>query len=323
MERWELKQLQGLDLEMKIIKTKQRIKEWYEYYNGEVYVSFSGGKDSTVLLTLARELYPDIVAVFCDTGLEFPQIRAFIKTFNNVVTLHPEMGFREVIEKHGYPVISKMVSRHVSDLQNNPSEFTQHRILDGIKLDGSKAHSAGVLAKKWRRLITAPFKISHKCCGIMKKKPLHKYGKESGQVPMTATMACESPNRQASYLKSGCNSFNHGMSVPMAFWTEQDVLKYLKDYQIPYCSVYGDIVEIDGKLRTTAEQRTGCMFCMFSIQYDDKEENRFQRMQRTHPKIYKYCMETLGIKGVMEYLGFPYAAKSCLEMQQNETEKEK
>jgi 3'-phosphoadenosine 5'-phosphosulfate sulfotransferase (PAPS reductase)/FAD synthetase len=73
MERWELQQLQGLPLELKVLKSKQRIKEWYEHYNGDVYVSFSGGKDSTVLLRMVRELYPDVPAVFIDTGLEYPR----------------------------------------------------------------------------------------------------------------------------------------------------------------------------------------------------------------------------------------------------------
>ena len=33
---------------------KRRIMEWYDYWDGQVYVSFSGGMDSTVLLALVR-----------------------------------------------------------------------------------------------------------------------------------------------------------------------------------------------------------------------------------------------------------------------------
>lgn len=90
MERWELQQLQGLPLDIKILKTQQRIREWYEHWGGQVYVSFSGGKDSTVLLHLVRELYPDVPAVFVDTGLEYPEIRAFVKTFENITRLYPQ-----------------------------------------------------------------------------------------------------------------------------------------------------------------------------------------------------------------------------------------
>ena len=117
MEAWQLKQLQGLPLEVKIEKTKLRIREWYEHWDGEVYVSFSGGKDSTVLLHIVRELYPDVKAVFVDTGLEYPEIREFVKSIENVDWLKPKMTFKEVIEKYGYPVISKDVARNVGDVQ--------------------------------------------------------------------------------------------------------------------------------------------------------------------------------------------------------------
>ena len=60
-------------------------------------------------------------------------------------------------------------------------------------------------------------------------------------------MADESINRKKTWLKAGCNGFesNHPKSTPMAFWTEQDVLHYLKDFNIPYCDVYGDIIAVD------------------------------------------------------------------------------
>lgn len=70
----DLKTMQAWSLERKIRVTQTRIIEWYQHYKGQVYVSFSGGKDSTVLLDLARRIYPEIPAVFVDTGLEYPEI---------------------------------------------------------------------------------------------------------------------------------------------------------------------------------------------------------------------------------------------------------
>ena len=127
-----------------------------------------------------------------------------------------------------------------------------------------------------------------------------------GGYPIIATMASESALRQTQWIKDGCNAFNnkHPKSSPMSFWTEQDVLRYIKLMKIPIASVYGDIVEVNGKLHTTGCSRTGCMFCMFGIRGDGKP-NRFQRMYFTHPKQWKYCMDTLGIRKVMEFIGEP------------------
>ena len=111
----ELQLLQAYPLNIKIMKTQARIREWVNYYGLEnVYVSFSGGKDSSVLLDIARKMYPQIEAVFVDTGLEYPEIREFVKTFDNVVWLHPKMNFYQVITKYGYPMISKEISECVS-----------------------------------------------------------------------------------------------------------------------------------------------------------------------------------------------------------------
>lgn len=103
-----------MPLEVKVGMTKTRIREWVKEYGTDgVYVSFSGGKDSTVLLHIVRELYPNVEAVFVDTGLEYPEIREFVKTFSNVTILRPKMRFDEVIKKYGYPIISKEVGECV------------------------------------------------------------------------------------------------------------------------------------------------------------------------------------------------------------------
>ena len=110
----ELHQLQGLSLNEKVERTKVRIRQWVEHFGlDHVYVSFSGGKDSTVLLDIARQMYPDMKAVFLDTSLEFPELRQFVSTFDNVEYLKPTMNFKQVIEEYGYPVISKEVSECV------------------------------------------------------------------------------------------------------------------------------------------------------------------------------------------------------------------
>jgi 3'-phosphoadenosine 5'-phosphosulfate sulfotransferase (PAPS reductase)/FAD synthetase len=118
LSREQLLQRQRLSLNLKETFTALRIREWYEFWDGKVYVSFSGGKDSTVLLHQVRKLYPEVPAVFVDTGLEYPEIRSFVKVIDNVTWVRPKIPFTQVIEKYGYPVVSKMTSRFIRDLQN-------------------------------------------------------------------------------------------------------------------------------------------------------------------------------------------------------------
>lgn len=108
-----LMELQALPLERKIQISQARIIEWYKHYDGKVVVSFSGGKDSTVLLHMVRQLYPDVKAVFSNTGLEYASIQRHVKTFDNVDIIVPPMRFDQVISTYGYPLISKEVSEAI------------------------------------------------------------------------------------------------------------------------------------------------------------------------------------------------------------------
>jgi 3'-phosphoadenosine 5'-phosphosulfate sulfotransferase (PAPS reductase)/FAD synthetase len=268
-----------------------------------VYISFSGGKDSTVLLHLAREIYPDIPAVFCDTGLEYPEVREFARSMPGVETVRPDMNFREVIEKYGYPVISKLQAKYIREIRTTKSER-----LRNLRLYGNDKGTLSKLSERWKFLINAPFKISDQCCDVMKKKPLNRYEKESQRVAMTGEMASDGRRRKTNYMMRGCNAFDlkRPKSTPLGFWTERDILEYLRQFSLPYAPVYGEIVEHNGGLITTGADRTGCMFCMFGIHLD-RGENRFMRMQRTHPKLWDYCIHKLGCGRALNYIGIPYS----------------
>ena len=130
-EMWELQQMQSLPLNVKIRMTQERIRQWVnEFGEDGVYVSFSGGKDSTVLLDIVRKMYPDIKAVFVDTGLEFPEIREFVKTFDNVEWLRPKKNFVQVIKEYGYPFISKEVSESVQGARKYLTELLKRNSVD-------------------------------------------------------------------------------------------------------------------------------------------------------------------------------------------------
>ena len=296
-----LKYLQSMPLSVKIGLTTNRIREWLREYDS--YVSFSGGKDSTVLLHIVRQLRPNIPAVFVDTGLEYPEVREFALRQENVVRLKPKMNFRKVIETYGYPIIGKEQAAFIQEYRTTKSEK-----LKNIRWNGNK-YGRGKVSECHKYLVDAPFLISDKCCDVMKKNPAKQYEKETGRTPIIATMAEESAQRKSNWLMYGCNAFNskRPTSRPMSFWTEQDVLQYLRSYDIPYASVYGEIKEDEsGKLYTTGCDRTGCVFCGFGCHLE-KEPNRFQRLHETHPKLWEYCMKDwedggLGMRNVLEYI---------------------
>ena len=374
----DLYQMQSLPLSAKIHMTEQRIRGWYDHFNGDVYVSFSGGKDSTVLVDIVTQMgYTDIPLVFVDTGLEYPEIREFVKGYGDRVTwLKPKMNFKKVIERYGYPFISKETSETVAaarkylknlledetysngwgedsvrrlygmgeysklkdseELANILNERMKNReggenkrlaILLGmltkdkenpVKANPGKDRSMYSL-EKYQFFLDADFEIASDCCRVMKKNPVHNYSKQSGRVPITAQMASESRLRTQQWIRNGCNGFElkSPISNPMSFWTEQDVLLYIKEKHLPICSVYGEVVEdlegtdaVEGQmtmsdipgwedqgifdaerppLKTTGCKRTGCMFCGYGC-HMEKGEGRFERMKETHPKQYDYIM---------------------------------
>lgn len=356
---YDLKQMQSLPLEAKIIMTQQRIRQWYDHWDGEVYVAFSGGKDSTVLKHIVDNtpgVY-DVPAVFVNTGLEYPEIQRFVKDvksgkwdcFNpNVEIVRPEMRFDDVIKNYGYPIIGKEVAYAVY-------RSRRQALLNGVDVRSTNAYNRAFNPKseknmkypsfclaKYDLLVDAPFGISHMCCDIMKKKPAKKYEKHTGRKAIIGTLASESVLRTNKWLQHGCNAFDkeRPTSQPLSFWNEQDVLHYIKKFNVPYCPVYGDIhvkppadaeegqinvidylgcYEPEDTLETTGCDRTGCIFCMFGCHLE-KEPNRFQRLKETHPRQYEYCIkggemvdgkwqpskEGLGLGHVLDYIGVNY-----------------
>lgn len=244
----ELQIMQSYSLERKIQLTCERIKAWYEWWDGQVYISFSGGKDSTVLLDLVRNVcgYDEVPAVFVDTGLEYPEIRNFVKEFDNVTWLKPKMNFKEVLKTYGYPVISKEVSNKVAGAKKyleNLKDTTRKEyahfsyMADFLNID-KKPNNPQLLAlkhgtlikpnatyeelkeiannsnissefnkKQWLFLLFSPFPISDECCHIMKKTPCRDYEDETNRKPFIGQLAEESKKRKDAWYKTGCNAF--------------------------------------------------------------------------------------------------------------------
>lgn len=354
----ELKQMQSLPLEAKVAMTKARVAAWIREFESEgCYISFSGGKDSTVLMDIIRNdmRERDIPAMFVDVPTQYPELREFAKTWDNVEIVRPKISFMEVCEKYGFPLISKEVSesvygarKYLTELEKEIESLQTDRQTDSCRINISTIKSVelanilnermkgrlggnnlrlaimlGMYTKdskikanipsderstfsqeKYKFFLEAPYDISNMCCRIMKKNPAHDYHKKTGRNPITAQMADESRLRLQKWVQNGCNGFNLKIptSNPMSFWTEQDILKYIKTRELPICSVYGEVVEDyeaeglmdnqvtwdcfkDDKIyKTTGCKRTGCMLCGFGCHL--KSDDRFIKLKETHPKMY-------------------------------------
>jgi 3'-phosphoadenosine 5'-phosphosulfate sulfotransferase (PAPS reductase)/FAD synthetase len=285
----QLSRLLSLPLIQKENLSKRRVGQFFIEMNGKIYIAFSGGKDSTVLLHLVRSMFPDkiVYAVFNNTGLEYPEIIEFVKTIENVIWLNPIKPFKKVLEENGFPIISKEVAQKIEEIRTTKSEKLRNKRLYGDE----KGH--GKLPEKWKPFLNAPFKISDKCCHYLKKGPAKAYEKQSGNHPIVGTMTEESRLRENEWLLTGCNSFSskRPISRPLSFWTEKDIWEYIKKYNLPYSKIYD-----------MGEKRTGCVFCLFGCQFDSEDgRQRFDRMKIHHPKYYRAC-EKLTIIDKLKYI---------------------
>ncbi len=326
----DLYQMQSLPLSAKIRMTENRIIGWVaEYGLDNVYVSISGGKDSKVLLHIARRLYPNIIAVFVNTGLEFDSVRIQgIKSAD--VVLRPKMSFVEVIKERGYPIISKSVAHNVRIARDNPNG----NVMKNMFLEPQKGSRYDY--RKYMYLLDAPFRISDLCCDYTKKEPARTYERKTNKKPFIGTLADESFLRKTAWLKNGCNAFDkkYPSSQPLSFWTEQDILQYIMqeikpefDYywevaqhssgstrrkaqkwikQHGYsrngiANVYGDIVYVDDDgmyyddplfMNDMKLQTTGesRTGCVFCMFGITQDTERFLRLKEVEPMKYDYVM---------------------------------
>lgn len=335
ISREELKRRQSFDLKEKIVWTIERYLDYLEvYHETGVYISFSGGKDSQVLKDIIDRLhngefieflkneylflYNKLVknnetppSVFCDTGLEFPEIRKHVKKFKNVVWLKPKQLWTDVVLNIGFLIGSKKTSRMIQDIRN-PKETNQKSrtlYLTGVKSDGTETKSFK-LAKSWKPLIKAPFQVSGKCCDIFKKEPFKIYEKVTKRKPISATTTDEGDMRRISYMQTGCNSFgDKPMSRPLSIWLEKDIWNYHDLMNIKFADVYYsrevEFFENDGtltKITVDGEKRTGCIFCLIGT--PKQIEQRFDRLKKTHQKQYNFLMDgKINMRQVFEFIG--------------------
>lgn len=292
-----------------------------------------------------------LTVIYANTSNEFASMPKHVQFFCEYIEqkydikidLHivrSKTTFFDVVKTEGYPVASKKIARMIRDVREY---FSEHNIeysdiepymdqgLDTanylrsiqfpatiiLRLSGytreNRLCKTWSIPKKWRFLINAPFPISEHCCDILKKQPIKLVQKEVQANPIYGTLAEDSQMRKDAYLRTGCNAFKdgHGKSTPMGFWTRQDVLRYLHDFNIPIAPPYGSITQLEnGQFEFTGEHNTGCKLCLFGCHLEH-EPNRIQRLANIEPNTYKFIMKSreeggLGYREVMDYLGIPY-----------------
>lgn len=257
-------------LDLKIKLSRDRIRRFYESFQGDVYVSYSGGKDSAVLRELVWSVYSnEVPLVFIDTGIEYPEVRKNAMSYADV-RIKPKRSFFDIVEQYGFPLFGKEVAQQLQEIRTTHS-------------DKLRNYRLNQLPKKYQKFIG--LHIGAMCCNYLKKSPAKKYEKQTGRHAYLGIRAGESMLRMQ---RPSCNVFDAARpsSAPLLFWTEKDILDFIYANQLQIPSVYGKIVyDAKGNPSCTGEQRTGCVFCGFGITRE-KAPNKYQRLKETHPAYY-------------------------------------
>lgn len=285
--RQTLESLQKMNLESKIIQTQYLIRQTvYEFGIDKVYISYSGGKDSTVLSHIAKSMYPDILHLFANTTNEYPETLEHIKweqekNDTNIITVIPRdvngelWTFKKVVERYGYPMFSKRISNAIRTYQHALSARTKQNAQDYIDRNFKKY-------EKYKN-----FPISDKCCDKLKKEPLRRKAKELGlECAILGILATESYQREKDWLEYGCNVFHErkdNQSRPLSFWTNNDILEYIERYNVRIPKLY-----------EMGYTRNGCMYCGFGVHLEPDGHNRYQKLKKTHPNQYNYFLNNFG-----------------------------
>jgi len=286
-----------------------------------------GGLDSIALYIFLQSIGIKIPGISV-SYLEDKSIRAVHKQLG-IISLKPlkkENGkpWRkvDVIEKFGFPVLSKEIASKIETLQNpTPDNATvRHAIITGETGDygGNRTGSKMKLAQRWLELFggsenenegvcyqCAKFKVSAKCCYYLKEKPCDDWAKENNSVPFLGLMASEGGRRAKTLMINGCNYFGKSKirSAPFAIFNRQDLLQLVLELNVPVPEIYGTIQKkTDGTLYTTKAQRTGCDMCGFGIQLE-KRPHRFDRLRESNPNAWNFWMYRMGWGEVLDYIG--------------------
>jgi len=231
-------------------------------------------------LDLCQKVYPRIMAVFINTGNEWPEIIQFINRIKNdghtnLVILRPSLTPHDTWRQVGFPLVSKEVAQKVELIRKSPTCATAQKWL--------RPDNPFKLGRRWQYLLQEDYHTSSKCCDILKKRPAKQFEKETGRSPIIGIMAAESKMRESKYLQMGsCNNFaERGRSVswPLAIWNDDDIWVYIEKRKLPIADIYRKGIT-----------RTGCVGCGFGAYRKDEDNPQLRLLYTLHPKYYNMIM---------------------------------
>lgn len=283
----------------KLLKASHRIEELFFRTNGKCYVSFSGGKDSTVLLALIKMSIDSYVlppkgikAIFSNTGVELLATIEFVEWckssgwYENIEIIKPEKSFAYILKTFGKPMKSKIKSEYIDQWHNGEiTESLKRLLIDGKTRSGKRACKT-VLADKDMHMVHDDFNIltSSKCCNYLKKKPFRKYEKENNILGViTGLRANEFGARELALKKNKggdrlCTYVKNGIEFisPLVDWSESDIDFFIEKYNVPLSKAYTQY----------GLKRTGCVGCPFNPKLKDD----LKILYFYEPQKYKMCM---------------------------------
>lgn len=298
-----LEEKQSWTLEEKVVHLWNTFEQFYNKLDGKVYIGFSGGKDSTVLVFLIDMFcrmakLPQVPLVFNNTTNEYQEILEFVKTYGDRVTwLRPKITFAQSLQKNGFPLVSKEQAQRISEAKNTKSDYLRDLRMNGVirkSKSTGKEYVSGKISEKWKYLVYEDIEVTSKCCDVLKKQPVKKYEKETGLSAIIGVTADESNLRKQQYNKVGqCNTFGkRNISKPLSIFTEKDIWDLIDKYNIEICSIYFDM-EIDGEI-IKGEKRTGCAYCAFGLHFEDSNNTKFHRLKKREPNRFNSMVNKLG-----------------------------
>lgn len=292
-----------MSLDDRVTEACHRIEEMYHETDGKCYISFSGGKDSTVLLALEKlceEIYSipeQIPAVFANTGIEMGVTLDFVKWvkgnyYRNLTVVYPEKPFGWVLENKGKPIRSKVKSEFIGRYHRGTRTVcTMRNLIEGVTNSGKTARRVR-LADKDMHMVHDDFdiKASPECCKYMKKTPFAKYARAMNIKGYAVGIRADEGGARAMNIKSQemfvegkkiCTSYAGGYikKAPIVDWSEEDINEFVEKYNVPLSKAYTEF----------GFDRTGCMGCPFSKTIDFNLKYLYEH----EPNRYKACMHWL------------------------------